>query len=213
MMEVLVSLLLNLIVPVISWIINKRAVSEDMHKAYYEFLKQVDKNGLAKVANYMSVERAAEDIENKIKEGRKEAEALTPWMGVARGELGQEEISGSRRHNQRIVDYGQAVDLDVQDDETPWCAIFVNYVLMKAGYEGTREALAKSFLKWGREIDSPTYGCVVVLKRGRSVWQGHVGFFVSETDKGLILLGGNQSNSVSMKEYKLSDVLGYRMPV
>ena len=133
------------------------------------------------------------------------------WIEIAKAEIGEMEIPGDM-DNPRIVDYGKAVDLRVSDDETPWCAIFVNWCLWMAGIEGTRKANARSFLDWGRKIEDPEEGCVVVFKRGNSSWKGHVGFYMGEKDKYIKVLGGNQSNSVKYSYYKKSDLLGYRWP-
>lgn len=135
-----------------------------------------------------------------------------PWIHVAQMELGQEEIPGDM-HNPRIIEYSHAVDLHVSDDETPWCAIFVNWVFMKAGIIGTGKAHARSFLKWGIPLKEPVVGCVVILKRGSSKWKGHVTFWKGRNNHGFMKgLGGNQSNSVKYAWYKESDILGYRWP-
>lgn len=135
----------------------------------------------------------------------------TPWFDIAKAEIGVREIPGEQ-DNPRIVEYQQATSLRATDDETPWCASFVNWCLQQAGIAGTNSAAARSFLQWGREIPQPVEGCIVVLKRGNSSWQGHVGFYVGAIGDRVNLVGGNQGNAVSIKGFKRSDVLGYRMP-
>ena len=51
-----------------------------------------------------------------------------------------------------------------------------------------------------------------VFKRGNSSWQGHVAFYLGETAGRIYVLGGNQSNSVSVTSYPKSKLLGYRTP-
>lgn len=41
---------------------------------------------------------------------------------------------------------------------------------------------------------------------------GHVGFYVGETKYHYLILGGNQSNSVCVKKYRKSRLLGFRWP-
>ncbi len=142
---------------------------------------------------------------------KKAIKSNIPWYEIAKGELGEKEIPGDM-DNPRIVEYGESVDLEVSDDETPWCAIFVNWCLKKVGQEGTNLATARSFLDWGVGIEYPTKGCIVVFKRGNSSWQGHVGFYVEENNTYIKVLGGNQSNSVKYSWYRKSDLLGYRWP-
>lgn len=41
---------------------------------------------------------------------------------------------------------------------------------------------------------------------------GHVGFYVRETDKYVYILGGNQSNKVSIAGYDKGRIIAYRLP-
>lgn len=131
---------------------------------------------------------------------------------IALSQYGVKEIEGTK-HNQTIVNYAKQSGFTwVNDDETPWCSIFMNWVAKQAGFERTKKANARSWLEIGEPVLLPSIGDVVVLKRGTSEWQGHVGIFISfsEDDNFINLLGGNQGNSVSIAKYKESDVLGYR---
>lgn len=123
-------------------------------------------------------------------------------------EKGQHEVLGAS-HNARIVEYHTATSLGASDDETPWCASFVNWVLQQEGITGTNSAAARSFVKWGVESELEL-GALVVLKRGTKAWQGHVGFLYSSSDEYVELLGGNQSDSVNVTRFKRSDVIAVR---
>ena len=101
-------------------------------------------------------------------------------------------------------------EMDIDDSEIPWCACFANYCIQYAGGRGTRSAMARSFLKWGKKLTYPEVGCIVVLERGNNGWSGHVGFVVDWTDDIIEVLGGNQNNDVNIKEYDRSKVLGFR---
>jgi uncharacterized protein (TIGR02594 family) len=97
---------------------------------------------------------------------------------------------------------------------TPWCAAFANAILRREGYDGTDSLMARSFLTWGMRTADPKEGDVVVLKRGRSQWAGHVGFFVGyewyDGVKYVKVLGGNQNKEVSVAYFPASQVIGYR---
>lgn len=97
---------------------------------------------------------------------------------------------------------------------TPWCAAFANAILRREGYDGTDSLMARSFLSWGMRTADPKEGDVVVLKRGRSQWAGHVGFFVGyewyDGVKYVKVLGGNQNKEVSVAYFPASQVIGYR---
>ena len=136
----------------------------------------------------------------------------TPWLVVAEGELGVTEIRG-RQHNPRVLEYGTAVTYHVKTDEVSWCANFVCWCLEQCGIPSTRSARARSFEHWGVEIAQPIYGCVVVFWRGsKSSGKGHVALWVGETKKYILVLGGNQSNTVKISRYPKSQLLSYRMP-
>ena len=76
----------------------------------------------------------------------------------------------------------------------------------------TRSLAARSYLGWGVEASAPSFGAVVVLSRGADPALGHVGFLVGLTDAQVIVLGGNQSNAVTVEAFDRSRVLGWRLP-
>lgn len=138
-----------------------------------------------------------------------------PWLSIAFRELGQSEISGDGS-NPRIVEFLNSVNLplpDKNDDETPWCSAFVNWCIEKSEIMGTKSAMARSWVNWANHIGVPAFGCVTVLSSGQDRRFGHVGFFVGFEDKDKIkLLGGNQSNSVSVCCFEKNRVIAHRWP-
>lgn len=134
-----------------------------------------------------------------------------PWLRIALGEVGVKEFPGNA-DNPRIVEYLHSTNLPApsrNNDETYWCSAFVNWCVERAGYEGTDSAWARSWLNWGKKIDTPRKGCIVVFKRDSG---GHVGFYMGETETTIKVLGGNQSNEVNISGYRKSNLLGYRIP-
>ena len=85
----------------------------------------------------------------------------------------------------------------------------------ESGITSTKSAVARSWLGWGRAVETPYRGCIVILSTSDSKWQGHVGFFIGndpkDTDK-IWVLGGNQSDRVCIDHYPRERVLGYRVP-
>jgi uncharacterized protein (TIGR02594 family) len=135
-------------------------------------------------------------------------------LKIAVAELGQKEISGPA-HNPAIVNYAKEAGFAwVNDDETPWCSIFVNWVAKKAGLRGSGKANARSWLLSGKNVDNaPEPGDIVVFWRGSpDSWLGHVGFFFGFSIDGerVYCLGGNQGNQVSVSAYSIENVLGFR---
>lgn len=128
---------------------------------------------------------------------------------IAKGELGQKEIDGPG-NNKRIVQYHSACDSKYTSDSIAWCSAFVNWCIQSAGGKGTRSAMARSWLAWGRGVAKPTEGDIVVFKRGTDGISGHVGFYVRESKTNIWVLSGNQSNAVNISPYSKTRVLGYR---
>ena len=127
------------------------------------------------------------------------------------GQYGTKGINGVA-HNKQILKYFEETGHAwVKDDETAWCAAFVNWCLLKAGLKQTGKLNARSFLTYGEGVDKPKIGDIVVLWRiSRNGPYGHVGFFVSETRDHVNILGGNQSNAVNITAFSKSQLLGYR---
>lgn len=141
----------------------------------------------------------------------------TEWLDIAFSEIGEKEIAGPE-DNPRIVEYHQSCSLKATDDETPWCSAFANWVfdqLKKEKITPTRSAAALSWLKWGKKLLHPAYGCVVIYDHGGG--RGHVGFCVGykkvKNKFYLAVLGGNQSNQVKVSFFEGGTAAGYRWPV
>jgi uncharacterized protein (TIGR02594 family) len=138
-----------------------------------------------------------------------------PWMEIARKKLGIHEIPGPRTEK-FIGDCLESVGLP-RDDSISWCSAFVNRVLQLAKVKGTGSGMARSWLKWGREIteEDPEElwkGCICVLWREDPDGNlGHVGFLNDWDDDRVQLLGGNQSDSVSLAWFPNERVLGFRV--
>lgn len=142
----------------------------------------------------------------------------TPWMEIAKKEIGQREIPG-RQHNPRIVTYHTSTTLRASLDETPWCSSFVNWCMEEAGIVGTQSAAAISWTGWGKPC-AADFGAITVIYNSRakntalSSSGNHVGFFVENSAKYFVLLGGNQSDQVKISAFPKTSwsVRGYRWP-
>lgn len=146
------------------------------------------------------------------------ADVSPKWLDHARLHIGTREKAG-KGSNPQIMEFFRTVGYPgIEDDsETSWCAAFVGAMLHSCGYPlppHPSRLLARSYLTYGRKLEAPEPGCIVVFWRGSpNSWQGHVGFYMGEEDDYVLVLGGNQSNAVNISKYKKSQVLGYRWPV
>jgi uncharacterized protein (TIGR02594 family) len=92
-----------------------------------------------------------------------------------------------------------------------WCATFMNFVLAKAGYDGTHSDAAKSFAYYGRRISEPEVGAIAVLRRGKR--GGHVGVVSGIDGQGNpIIISGNHNKRVGEAVYPRWRVIAYVMP-
>jgi uncharacterized protein (TIGR02594 family) len=133
-----------------------------------------------------------------------------PWAELAGTFLGVREDAGAANDKDISSFFRDAVG-QVHADTVPWCAAFVGAMLERAGYTGSNSLMARSYLNWGSALASPRKGCVVVFKRGNPP-SGHVAFAQEWTASSIKVLGGNQSDAVTIASYKRADVLGFRWP-
>lgn len=138
-----------------------------------------------------------------------------PWIAEARKHIGKKEIKGSK-HNPWIVGIWSAVGAGwFKDDETPWCAGFVAYVLKACGFKILGPATVARALAWADYSvptlkNRPAYGAIAVKARKGG---GHVGFVVGKDQHGnIMILGGNQGDMVKISPFKPADISHYRWP-
>lgn len=122
--------------------------------------------------------------------------------------FGTAEIVGEK-HNPEII--GWAVELGLgslyQQDEIPWCGLFVGVVARRSGKPVPANPLwARNWARWGSEC-KPELGCVLVFSRESG---GHVGLYVGEDDKCFHVLGGNQGNRVCVTRIEKARLLAAR---
>jgi TP901 family phage tail tape measure protein len=104
--------------------------------------------------------------------------------------------------------------LSVDPAAVAWCADFVNQSLASNGIAGTGSNLAQSFLDFGTAVDtaSAKVGDLAIFERGApGSGMGHVGFINDiKEDGSLDILGGNQSDGVSIANFGTERLLGIR---
>jgi len=134
------------------------------------------------------------------------------WLELAWGDPGVAETPGAD-HTHRVVRYYADVGhAQITNDETAWCAAFLGSCLERAGLASTRSLMARSYSTWGEPLGEFRAGAVAVLSRTADPTLGHVGFLIGETADTVILLGGNQSDAVTVEAFPRSRLLGLRWP-
>ena len=145
---------------------------------------------------------------------------ITPYE-VATRFIGIKEMQGHAA-NPHILAMLQLENPFIVDDEIPWCSAFVNYIVWLMGISRSKSLAARSWLKVGTQIainDARADADIVVLSRGVGTQPGpdviaapgHVGFYSGNDGMGTVLiLGGNQGDSVSIKPFPVGHILGIR---
>lgn len=132
---------------------------------------------------------------------------------LASEEIGMQEFAGPANNAEIIQMFADVGHGWVKEDSVAWCAAFSGAMLERAGLLSTRKLNARSYLDWGQPVDlaDAEPGDVVVFSRGDpNGWQGHVGFFVKHVGTHIEVLGGNQSDAVSVARHPVSRLLGVR---
>jgi uncharacterized protein (TIGR02594 family) len=115
-------------------------------------------------------------------------------------------------HSPEVLKYFSEIGAGwVKDDETAWCAAFVNWCLKQSGNKYSAKLNARSFLTYGTPTKVPQLGDIVVLWRiTKDGPYGHVGFFVKRVNEIIYILGGNQSSTVNITGFSAKQLLEYR---
>ena len=135
-----------------------------------------------------------------------------PAYKLAEADIGTLELA--KGDNPKVLKYFADVGHSwVKHDEVAWCAAFVGAMLKRAGMPHTGKLNARSYLDWGDEVplsDAQEGDIVVFWRENKDGAQGHVGFYAGQIGDKILVLGGNQSNKVSITGYPVSRLLGVR---
>jgi uncharacterized protein (TIGR02594 family) len=134
-------------------------------------------------------------------------------LRYAFSQYGVKELEGNK-NNAQIISYFKELGYKGKmiKEDTAWCSTFVNWVLKMCDAPYTGKLNARSWLEIGMETNNPQPGDIVVLWReSKKGLKGYVGFYISEVDDEIFVLGGNQDNQVKISGYPSSRLLGYRV--
>lgn len=136
-----------------------------------------------------------------------------PWMAEARRVLGRHEGRDNGFLSRWLRSDGKTLG---DPAKLPWCGDFVETCIKIAlpseafpGDLGENPYWARNWALFGR-VTKPTYGAVLVFSRPGG--GGHVGFCAGEEGDSYAVLGGNQSNAVTISNISKSRLLAARWP-
>lgn len=134
--------------------------------------------------------------------------------------VGIEEVPGATSNPQVLA----MLRLDAawpEGDHVPWCSAFTNYIAWLLRLPRSKSLRARSWLNVGEVVrleDAAAGFDVVIFKRGSGQQPGpevidapgHVGFYAGVDGKNILVLGGNQSDTVGIAPYPKAKLLGVR---
>lgn len=130
---------------------------------------------------------------------------------IALQQLGTKEIAG-KGSNATIISWAKELNIQntYNDDAIPWCGLFVALVVQRSGRDPINKPLwARSWVQWGEFQLAASLGDVLVFAREGG---GHVGFYVAEDKDCYHVLGGNQSDAVTITRIKKARCIAIRRP-
>lgn len=96
-------------------------------------------------------------------------------------------------------------------DSIPWCGLFMAIVAKRADKPIPKDPLwALNWKNFGNPSPLPALGDTVVFKRGTG---GHVGLYVAEDKDTFHILGGNQSDAVTITRILKTRMVAVRRPI
>ncbi|MBM7044070.1 TIGR02594 family protein, partial [Rhizobium lusitanum] len=137
--------------------------------------------------------------------------SIPPWVALAQTKMGLNEVRDNKVLSAFLKSDGSTVG---DPSKLPWCGDFVETcIAVTLPHEPmiTNPYWALNWLKFGIEIPEgkPVMGAIGVATRNGG---GHVFFVIGHDQNFFHILGGNQSNSVSIEKMDKSRVAGLRYP-
>ncbi len=137
------------------------------------------------------------------------------WLTAARPLLGTREFPGPTNNNRLLALLNTAARFNGftwTSDAVPWCGGFVAACMVAAGIEPPKiAARAKTWATWGANLRTTHLAPGAILVFGRE-GGGHVAFYLGEDATAYHVLGGNQSDAVTVTRIAKSRLIAARWP-
>lgn len=140
-----------------------------------------------------------------------------PWLTHARSLLGTKEVRG-KGNNPEIMAWADEIDLAwYPGDDIPWCGLFVAICMHVGAPHEPQEHFnrlgARAWRDYGVAID-PCVGAIGRFWRTHKTQSvnGHVAFIIGEGSDYYVILGGNQTDNVTITKIAKTRLLDCRAP-
>jgi uncharacterized protein (TIGR02594 family) len=136
---------------------------------------------------------------------------LPPMLAAGLKELGTIETPGGG-NNAKILAWAAEVGLEhvYTADSVPWCGLFMALCAHRAGFQPPANPLwALNWNNFGARVGQPGLGDVLTFTRTSG---GHVAMYIGEDQATYHILGGNQSDKVSITRIAKTRLSAARRP-
>lgn len=126
---------------------------------------------------------------------------LPRMVKIGLDNLGTKEVTGVG-NNATILSWAHELNISntYNADSIPWCGLFIAMVVQRSGRVPVDKPLwARSWAQWGKRAQVAMLGDVLVFAREGG---GHVGIYIAEDKDCYHVLGGNQSDAVTITRIK-----------
>lgn len=136
-----------------------------------------------------------------------------PWVAWWMMEYSKniKEVAGNL-HSPRILKYHSFTSLKATSDEVPWCSAAMCACMEELEIPSTKSAAAISWADWGAPIKDFTFGAIAVFKREGHKTSAHVAIALKENQDSIMIIGGNQSNAITIQAMPKNKLICYRWP-
>lgn len=138
-------------------------------------------------------------------------DSTIPWMAHGLAVKDLHEV----RNNSALRKWFHKSVSWIDPREIAWCGAFVATCIKMFDPNAVlpdNPLGARNWGKFGKEV-KPQLGAILTFWRGsKSGWQGHVGFYYGEDDTAYHVLGGNQSDAVTITRVAKNRLLNSRWP-
>ena len=133
------------------------------------------------------------------------------WLTEARSLVGTKEVRG-KGNNPIIMDWAEELDQWYPGDDVPWCGLFVAHCMSVGAPDEPQNFNrlgARAWDAFGEECD-PCVGAIIRFWRTHKTrsGNGHVAFVIGQHKNDFIIIGGNQSDNVTIAKKSKSMMLG-----
>lgn len=137
------------------------------------------------------------------------AETMPPWMAEMHRRMGLHEV----QHKASLTEFLKIGRFLGDPASLPWCGDAVESCLAKvlpAEPLPSNPFWAQGWASFGIDVKSPLVGSIGVIRW--SAKSGHVGFVAGVEGSKVVLLGGNQSNAITLASFPRDKFIAFRWP-